>query len=53
MLTGGRPEDRSPVAAIRAFAGPDVERAKYDPEDREFLLELEPRVVHYEVVGPS
>jgi heme-degrading monooxygenase HmoA len=39
--------------AIRAFAGDDVERAKYYPEDPEFLLEFEPRVVHYEVVGQS
>ncbi len=39
--------------AIRAFAGADVEKAKYYPEDAEFLLEYEPRVVHYEVVGRS
>ena len=39
--------------AIRAFAGEDVEKAKYYPEDAEFLLEYEPRVVHYEVVGKS
>jgi heme-degrading monooxygenase HmoA len=37
--------------AIRAFAGDDVERARYYPEDRGFLLELEPRVTHYEVLG--
>ena len=37
--------------AIRAFAGGDVEKAKYYPEDKDFLLEFEPRVVHYEVVG--
>ena len=37
--------------AIRAFAGDDPERARYYPEDEEFLLELEPRVTHYEVVG--
>ena len=35
--------------AIRAFAGGDVERARYYPEDRVFLLELEPTVTHYEV----
>lgn len=35
--------------AIRAFAGDDVERARYYPEDREYLLELEPTVTHYEV----
>jgi heme-degrading monooxygenase HmoA len=39
--------------AIRAFAGDDLEKAKYYPEDADFLLEYEPRVVHYEVVGES
>jgi heme-degrading monooxygenase HmoA len=39
--------------AIRSFAGDDVEQAKYYPEDKEFLLEYEPRVVHYEVAGRS
>ncbi len=39
------------LEAIRAFAGEDVEQAKYYPEDQDFLLEFEPRVVHYEVVG--
>jgi len=39
--------------AIRAFAGEDVERAKYYPEDKDYLLEFEPTVVHYEVVGQS
>ena len=37
--------------AIRAFAGEDVERAKYYPEDADFLLEFEPTVTHYEVVA--
>jgi hypothetical protein len=41
------------MAAIRGFAGDDVEIAKYYPEDKEFLLEFEPHVVHYEVVGRS
>jgi len=36
--------------AIRIFAGEDVERAHYYPEDREYLLELEPTVTHYEVL---
>ena len=39
--------------AIRRFAGDDAELAKYYPEDKDFLLEFEPRVVHYEVVGKS
>lgn len=37
--------------AIRAFAGDDVERARYYPEDEAFLLELEPTVTHYEVAA--
>jgi len=36
--------------AIRAFAGDDVERARYYPEDPDFLLELEPTVTHYDVL---
>jgi len=39
--------------SIKAFAGEDVETAKYYPEDKDFLLEFEPKVVHYEVVGQS
>jgi heme-degrading monooxygenase HmoA len=35
---------------IRAFAGEDIERARYYPEDASFLLELEPHVTHYEVL---
>lgn len=37
--------------AIRRFAGETPERARYYPRDAEFLLELEPTVVHYEVVA--
>jgi len=36
--------------AIRAFAGEDVEQARYYPQDTQFLLELEPNVTHYEVL---
>ena len=36
--------------AIRRFAGDDVERAHYYPDDERFLLELEPSVTHYEVL---
>ena len=39
--------------SIKAFAGEDVDVAKYYPEDKDFLLEFEPYVVHYEVVGKS
>jgi heme-degrading monooxygenase HmoA len=35
--------------AIKRFAGSDMERAKYYPEDEQFLLELEPTVTHYQV----
>ncbi len=38
---------------IKGFAGDDPEVAKYYPEDKDFLLEFEPTVVHYEVVGHS
>lgn len=34
---------------VRRFAGDDVEVAVYFPEDDKYLLELEPRVRHYEV----
>ena len=36
---------------IRGFAGEDVERARYYPEDRDFLLSLEPTVRHYETTA--
>jgi heme-degrading monooxygenase HmoA len=39
------------VDAIKRFAGQDIEAAKYYPEDQEFLIEFEPTVQHYEVVG--
>ena len=39
--------------AIRRFAGEDIERAKYYPEDQDYLLEFEPTVVHYDVVGQA
>ena len=34
--------------AIKRFAGPDFEKARYYPEDDEYLLEREPTVAHYE-----
>jgi heme-degrading monooxygenase HmoA len=37
--------------AIRAFAGEEVEKARYYPEDREYLLEMSRRVKHYEVAA--
>jgi heme-degrading monooxygenase HmoA len=36
--------------AIRKFAGDDLEKAHYYPEDDEFLLEKESNVYHYEVL---
>ena len=39
--------------AIVRFAGEDIERARYYSKDKDFLLELEPKVKHYEImVGP-
>jgi heme-degrading monooxygenase HmoA len=37
--------------AIKKFAGPDFEKAVYYPEDKKFLLEMEPNVVHYEILA--
>jgi heme-degrading monooxygenase HmoA len=36
--------------AIKRFAGSEMEKAKYYPEDEKFLLELEPKATHYEVL---
>ncbi len=36
--------------AIRKFAGEDIDQPVYFPEDKEYLLEFEPKVVHYEVL---
>ena len=36
--------------AIKAFAGDDYERARYYPEDDEYLFEREPFVTHYDPV---
>jgi heme-degrading monooxygenase HmoA len=37
--------------SIRAFAGREIGKARYFPKDREFLLEFEPSVTHYEVLA--
>ena len=39
--------------AIRQFAGEDYEKARYYPEDTVYLLDLEPFVLHYDVVAAS
>ena len=36
--------------AISKYAGPDIEQAQYYPEDEKYLIEVERRVTHYEVV---
>ena len=38
------------IESVRKFAGQDEERARYYPEDSNYLLEMEPRVAHYEVL---
>ena len=43
----------SSLDAIAGFAGDDLEKAKYYPEDQDFLLEFEPNVVHYEAVDEA
>jgi heme-degrading monooxygenase HmoA len=37
--------------AIGRFAGPEPERAVYFPEDRKFLIDQPPNVIHYEVLA--
>jgi heme-degrading monooxygenase HmoA len=39
------------MAAIRAFAGEDVDRARYYPEDDRFLLEKPDHVEHHRVAA--
>jgi heme-degrading monooxygenase HmoA len=41
------------MEAIKSFSGNDPEKAKYYPEDVDYLLEFEPNVIHYDVVGNS
>jgi heme-degrading monooxygenase HmoA len=41
------------LGAIRKFAGSPIEKAKYYPEDREFLLEYEPNVTHWDITGSA
>jgi heme-degrading monooxygenase HmoA len=41
------------LETIRGFSGDPVDRAKYYAEDREFLLEFEPKVQHWNVVGSA
>jgi heme-degrading monooxygenase HmoA len=39
------------LASIREFAGEDIEKAVYYPEDKDYLIELEPTVRHYEILS--
>ena len=41
------------IEAIKRFAGEEYERARYYPEDDDYLLEREPSVTHYEVLLAS
>lgn len=38
------------VESITKFSGDDYEKARYYPEDKDFLLEFEEKVAHYEVL---
>jgi heme-degrading monooxygenase HmoA len=39
------------LGSIQEFAGDNIEKAVYYPRDKEFLLEMEPTVSHYDVVS--
>jgi heme-degrading monooxygenase HmoA len=39
------------IETIRAFAGEEVDKARYYPEDKDYLVDLEPKVAHYEVLA--
>jgi len=41
------------LEAVKNFAGEDYEKARYYPQDKAFLLEFEPNVKHYEMVGET
>jgi heme-degrading monooxygenase HmoA len=34
---------------VRAFAGDDIDTARYFPDDKKYLLEFTPKLKHYEV----
>ncbi len=37
------------MEVIKNFAGDDIEKAKYYPEDNEFLIDFPEKVTHFEV----
>ena len=41
------------LAVIKNFAGQAYEKAKYYPEDNQYLLEFEEKVVHHEVFAEA
>lgn len=41
------------IEAIKRFAGEDFEKARYYPEDQDYLLEFEEKVAHYEVISST
>ncbi len=41
------------LEVIKNFAGEDFEKAKYYPEDEDFLLEFEEKVAHHEVFAEA
>lgn len=41
------------MEAVAGFAGDDVERAVFYPEDDRFLVDRETTVAHYEVIEPA
>jgi heme-degrading monooxygenase HmoA len=36
--------------AITKFAGDDIDKARYYPEDKQYFVEMEKNVVHYQVL---
>jgi hypothetical protein len=44
---------RESRAAIEGFAGQDIERAVFYPDDDRFLIERDLAVRHYEVAGTA
>ncbi|MFI9507393.1 antibiotic biosynthesis monooxygenase family protein [Nocardia sp. NPDC052566] len=57
-LGDGRTEIRTlswweSLDVIRGFAGEDIEKAVYYPEDDDYLLDHEPTVTHYTVAAGS
>jgi heme-degrading monooxygenase HmoA len=41
----------SSLEDVKAFAGEDISKARYYPNDVQYLLELEETVQHFEMVG--